>query len=211
MGSAQSGPKITAQDTAIVDVKTQRDKLRQYQKRIQTILTQEHTIAVDALKAGNKSKALTALRRRKYQETLLQKTDEQLEVLGNLVSSIEFALIEKDVLFGLKQGNEVLKQIHAEMDIESVQKLMSDTADAVQYQREIDEMLMSTMNAEEEESVQKELAQLQAQALPSVREIPQVALPVVPETEPHVAAPEAEVVRAAKAATSSTGKVALEA
>lgn len=69
-------------------------------------------------------------------------------------------------MFGLKQGNEVLKQIHTEMDVESVHKLMSDTAEAIQYQREIGEALMSTMTAEEEESVQSELAELQAQALP---------------------------------------------
>ncbi|KAG8936518.1 Peptidyl-prolyl cis-trans isomerase cyp8 [Tulasnella sp. 418] len=135
MGQAPSGPKITAQDRAVLDMKLQRDKLKQYQKKIQTILDQEHAIALAALKAGNKTRALTALRRRKYQEGLLQKTDGQLEVLENLVSTVEFALIEKDVMFGLKQGNEVLKQIHAEMSIESVEKLMSETAEAVQYQR----------------------------------------------------------------------------
>lgn len=41
---------------------------------------------MDAVKSGNKSRALIALRRRKYQEGLLQKTDGQLEVLENLVS-----------------------------------------------------------------------------------------------------------------------------
>lgn len=43
--------------------------------------------------------------------------------------------MEKDVLFGLKQGNEVLKQIHSEMDLESVHKLMDDTAEGIAYQR----------------------------------------------------------------------------
>lgn len=189
MGSSQSGPKVTAQDKAIVDMKHQRDRLKQYQKKIQVVLKQEHAIAVDALRSGNKARAVTALRRRKFQEGLLQKTDGQLEVLENLVSNVEFALIEKDVMFGLKQGNEVLKQIHAEMDLDKVQQLMSDTADAVQYQREIDEMLMSTMTAEEEESVQAELAELQAQTLPSVPVTEQVNLPSVPETVPETVTP----------------------
>ncbi|KAG9006275.1 Vacuolar protein sorting-associated protein 20 [Tulasnella sp. JGI-2019a] len=209
MGSSQSGPKITAQDRAVVDMKLQRDKLKQYQKKIQTILNQEHVIAVDALRSGNEARALTALRRRKYQEGLLQKTDGQLEVLENLVSSVEFALIEKDVMFGLKQGNEVLKQIHSEMDIESVQKLMSDTAEAIQYQREIGEALMSTMTAEEEESVQKELAELQAEALPPVPEVPRVDLPNVPAAEP-VTEPEGDW-RIETTPTTTRGKVAIEA
>lgn len=50
------------------------------------------------------------------------------------VSGIEFSLIEKDVLYGLKQGNAVLKEIHKEMDLESVEKLMSDTAEGIAYQ-----------------------------------------------------------------------------
>lgn len=35
---------------------------------------------------------------------------------------------------GIQQGNEVLKEIHKEMSVESVQKLMDDTADAIEYQ-----------------------------------------------------------------------------
>lgn len=51
------------------------------------------------------------------------------------VSTIEFSLIEVSVLHGLQQGNEVLKQIHTEMNIESVEKLLEETAEAREYQR----------------------------------------------------------------------------
>ncbi|KAH9810651.1 Snf7 family [Melampsora americana] len=148
-------------------MKLQRDKLKQYKKKIEIIADQEQNIAKDALSKGNKSKALLALRRKKYQESLLIKTDQQLETLQNLVSSVEFSLIEKDVLFGLQQGNQVLKEIHKEMNIESVEKLMSETTEAIAYQREIDELMMSKMTVEEEEEVQRELALLQAQELPT--------------------------------------------
>ncbi|EGG01057.1 uncharacterized protein MELLADRAFT_92804 [Melampsora larici-populina 98AG31] len=145
------------------DMKLQRDKLKQYKRKIEIIADQEQNIAKDALSKGNKSKALLALRRKKYQESLLIKTDQQLETLQNLVSSVEFSLIEKDVLFGLQQGNQVLKEIHKEMNLESVEKLMSDTTEAIAYQKEIDEMMMSKMSVEEEEEVQRELEALQAQ------------------------------------------------
>lgn len=42
--------------------------------------------------------------------------------------------MEKDILFGLQQGNKVLKTIHAEMSLEDVEKLMEETAEAVAYQ-----------------------------------------------------------------------------
>jgi len=43
-------------------------------------------------------------------------------------------LVEKDVIFGLQQGAAVLKEINKEMSLESVEKLMDDTADAIAYQ-----------------------------------------------------------------------------
>lgn len=51
------------------------------------------------------------------------------------VSTIEFSLVEVSVLHGLKQGNDVLKEIHKELNIESVEKLLEETAEAREYQR----------------------------------------------------------------------------
>lgn len=43
--------------------------------------------------------------------------------------------MEKSILLGLQQGNAVLKEIHKEMTVEMVEKLMGETEDAVAYQR----------------------------------------------------------------------------
>ena len=49
---------------------------------------------------------------------------------------MEFALIQKDVVFGLEQGTKVLGEIHAEMGgIEHVEKLMGENAEAIAYQK----------------------------------------------------------------------------
>lgn len=121
---------------AILDLKLQRDKLHQYQRRITVLTDKETAVARQMLAAGDKKRALLALRRKKYQESLLEKTDLQLAQLEQLTRSVEFALIQKDVVFGLQQGTKVLKEIHSEMGgIEHVEKLMGETADAVAYQR----------------------------------------------------------------------------
>ncbi|KAJ7071140.1 Snf7-domain-containing protein [Mycena amicta] len=166
MGVNQSTPSITAQDRAVLDLKLQRDKLKQYQKQIQFILQREHEIAKTHLVAGNKDRALIALRRRKFQQGLLLKTDGQLETLEELVSTIEFSLVEVSVLHGLQQGNDVLKQIHKEMSVEAVEKLMDETQEAREYQRATDE----------EDAVQEELRQL--------AESEQLELPLAPTHEP---------------------------
>lgn len=122
-------------ERAILDLKTQRDKLHQYQRRITVLTDRETEIAKQMLAKGDKKRALLALRRKKYQESLLAQTDRQLEQLEKLTANVEFAQIQKDVVFGLQQGTKVLKEIHAEMGgIEHVEKLMGETADAIAYQ-----------------------------------------------------------------------------
>ena len=45
MGQQPSTPKITAQDRAIFQLKQQRDKLKQYQKRLNTIIEKQTELA----------------------------------------------------------------------------------------------------------------------------------------------------------------------
>ncbi|KAL2116598.1 hypothetical protein VTJ04DRAFT_8766 [Mycothermus thermophilus] len=201
MGNSSS--RITAQDQAILDLKTQRDKLKQYQRKIQHLTNLETAAAKQLLARGDKQRALLALRRKKFQESMLAKTDAQLEQLERLASNVEFALIQKDVLFGLQQGTKVLKEIHAEMGgIENVQKLMDETAEAIAYQQEVSDLLAGRLSVQDEEEVEDELAALEAEAVTKqrVQTLPNVAdtpvLPAAPEGELPVAG--AEPVRQAE-------------
>ncbi|KAI3327986.1 Snf7-domain-containing protein [Xylariaceae sp. AK1471] len=177
MGNSNS--RVTAQDKAILDLKLQRDKLHQYQKRIVLLTDKETDVARQMLAAGDKKRALLALRRKKYQEQLLAKTDAQLAQLEQLTRNVEFALIQKDVVFGLQQGTRVLKEIHSEMGgIEHVEKLMGETADAIAYQKEVSEMLGGRITNQDEDEVEDELLALE-------REVNGPGpLPDVPNTTP---------------------------
>ncbi|KAK8086335.1 hypothetical protein PG994_001309 [Apiospora phragmitis] len=188
MGNTPS--RITAQDKAILDLKNQRDKLHQYQRRIEVLTQKETEIARQCLANGDKKRALLALRRKKYQESLLAQTDAQLEQLEQLTRNVEFAQIQKDIVFGLQQGSNVLKEIHAEMGgIDKVEKLMGETADAIAYQNEISEMLGGRISNNDEDEVEEELERL-AKEVNGPQETTPGPLPVVPGHEP--AAPEEE-------------------
>ncbi|KAL8637997.1 MAG: hypothetical protein Q9228_004807 [Teloschistes exilis] len=146
-------------------MKNQRDKLHQYQKRIAVITNRETAIAKECLSRSDRPKALLALRRKKFQETLLAKTDAQLETLEQLTSNVEFALVQKDVVYGLQQGTAVLQQIHAEMGgVEQVEKLMGESEEARAYQREIGDMLSGKMSNQDEDEVEDELEALEGEA-----------------------------------------------
>ncbi|PWY67444.1 SNF7 family protein [Aspergillus eucalypticola CBS 122712] len=162
MGNTNSTHKISAQDRAILDLKNQRDKLHQYQKRITVLTDRETEIAKQCLARNDRKRALLALRRKKYQESLLDKTDKQLEQLEQLTGQIEFALVQKDVLFGLQQGTKVLQTINKEMGgLEGVEKLMGETEEARAYQEEISEMLAGRLSTQDEDEVEEELEALQ--------------------------------------------------
>ncbi|KAI9835586.1 MAG: hypothetical protein M1819_002037 [Sarea resinae] len=190
MGNTPSSHKISAQDRAILDMKIQRDKLHQYQRRITVITDREKAIARECLAKGDKKKALLALRRKKYQESLLAKTDAQLEQLEVLTSSVEFALVQKDVVFGLQQGTSVLKEIHKEMGgIDNVEKLMGESEEARAYQREISEMLGGRISNQDEDEVEDELEALE-------QEVSGVKLPDAPTTDIEGSLEEGELAKA---------------
>ncbi|XP_062382781.1 charged multivesicular body protein 6 [Sardina pilchardus] len=181
-GRKKRTTRVTEQDRAILQLKQQRDKLRQYQKRINLQLEKERTLAKQLLKDGKKEKALLLLKKKRYQDQLLGKTDSQITNLERMVQDLEFAQIEMKVIEGLKVGNDCLKKMHEVMSIEEVERIMDETQDSIEYQRQIDDMLAGSLTQEDEDAV---LAELEAitQGDVELPEVPDEALPEVPDAE----------------------------
>jgi len=128
------------------------------------VIERENEVARELLKQGKKKQAMLALKKRKYQEQLLEKSEQQLANIQDMVDSIEFSQMEKRVFDGLKAGNEVLKEIHSEMSIDAVEDLMADTQDALDYQNEIDKLLAGKLSDQDEEDILAELDALEKAA-----------------------------------------------
>ncbi|KAJ5684765.1 uncharacterized protein N7477_001110 [Penicillium maclennaniae] len=193
MGNTGSSQKISSQDRAILDLKNQRDKIKQYQVRITVLTDRETEIARQCLARNDRRRALLALRRKKYQETLLDKTNSQLLQLEQLTSQVEFALVQKDVMYGLQQGTQVLQTINREMGgIEGVERLMGENEEARAYQEEVSRMLEGNLSNQDEEEVEDELEALRLEVAPKVPEQP--VLPDAPVQQPVASEPEREEV-----------------
>ncbi len=80
-------------------------------------------------------RAKLLLKKKRYLESLLDKTDQQLDNLQQMVENIEFAQIEIKVAEGLKTGNKCLEELHKFMSLEDVENIMSETQEAIEYQR----------------------------------------------------------------------------
>ncbi|XP_031630678.1 charged multivesicular body protein 6-A [Contarinia nasturtii] len=156
--------RVTEHDKAVLQLKQQRDKLKQYQKRIELTLEKDRELAKKCLATGRKDRARALLRKKKYQEKLLETTDGQLENLEKLTSDLEFSQIEQKVLDGLKVGNEALKKVHEILTIDEVERILDETREGVDKQREIDAAINqyadSALTEEDEEEVLAELNKL---------------------------------------------------
>ncbi|XP_069511281.1 charged multivesicular body protein 6 [Ambystoma mexicanum] len=188
--------RVTEQDKAVLQLKQQRDKLKLYQKRIVLQLEKEREVARQLLRDGKKEKAKLLIKKKRYQEQLLDKTENQISNLEQMVQDIEFTQIEMKVIEGLKVGNHCLKKMHEAMSIEDVERIMDETQESIEYQRQIDEMLSGNLTQEDEDAILEELNALTQEDL-ELPEAPTEPLPEKkPEREPAKTRPKPELVAA---------------
>mmetsp|Transcript_19519 Transcript_19519/g.39515 ORF Transcript_19519/g.39515 Transcript_19519/m.39515 type:complete len:231 (+) Transcript_19519:87-779(+) len=154
-------PKMTDKDKAILDLKRQKIKMKNYKTRINATLEKEMAMAKQLIKQKKKKKALLVLKKKKYLETLVERTDKAILNTEKLVDSIEYASMQKQIFDAMKAGNDCLKEIQSEISIEEVEKLMEDTEEAIAYQEQISETLAGSLTNDDELAVDEELAQLE--------------------------------------------------
>ncbi|XP_017150328.2 charged multivesicular body protein 6-A [Drosophila miranda] len=197
--------QITDHDKAVLQLKQQRDRLKQYQKRIELQLENDRLLAKKCIQQGRKDRAKLLLRKKKYQESMLTIADMQLDNLEKLAADLEFAQVEMRVLDGLKQGNAALKKVHEMLDINEVERIMDETREGIEKQQEIDAILTDALTPQDEEDVLAELDALDAEE--DGVQLPEVHTEVLPPDDEAAAEEKAET----KAISSKTKKVLVEA
>ncbi|XP_023336398.1 charged multivesicular body protein 6-A [Eurytemora carolleeae] len=176
--------RITEQDKAILALKKQRDQLKQYQKRISGVLEKDREIAKRLLKEGKKDRAKLLLRKKKYMVTFnfIYLSVNLLSVYQCLFEQdLEFTQVEHKVLEGLKKGNEALQRANSVFSTEDIEDLLDETKEAIDKQREIDELLSGQLTQEDEDDVMAELDQLLEAELGELEPV----LPTPPTTLPE--------------------------
>ncbi|ETO35292.1 charged multivesicular body protein 6-A, partial [Reticulomyxa filosa] len=99
------------------------------------VVARETEICKQLLKEGKKDKAKLVLRKKKYQQQLLDKAQQQLLNIEQLINNIEFAQMQNEVFKAMREGTDLLQQINSEMSIEEVERLMDETQEAIEHQK----------------------------------------------------------------------------
>ncbi|CAH1399888.1 unnamed protein product [Nezara viridula] len=126
-------------------------------------------------------RAKLLLKKKRYQEQLLLQTDGQLENLEKMIQDLEYSKVEMRILEGLKVGNEALKKMNEAMNIDEIERIMEETAEGIEKQREINELLNGKLSQEDEEAVDREYEELMR--LEREHDEKQIILPEVPSED----------------------------
>ena len=150
--------KLDTQESAILDCKMCRDKIKKYIKSLEKNAADKKEKAKEALKAKNKDRARMNLRLEKMYREQIKAADGQLEMIENQISQIETAQSQKDAMTVLKEGNEVLKKLQSEVNVEKFQEIADDLDELKEQNNEISEFFKA--RGIEEEDVNDELDKL---------------------------------------------------
>eukprot|EP00049_Salpingoeca_infusionum_P008111 m.131563 g.131563 ORF g.131563 m.131563 type:complete len:233 (+) comp13918_c0_seq1:166-864(+) len=145
---------VTEQDRAVLKVKQQRDKVKVYEKKVKIQVERLTEQAKQMLKNGNKPKAAAYLRRRKFQQKLLEKAYGYLENLEGMISQMEQASIAVKVNEAMEAGNEILRVLSAEL--ERAEDVMEEAKEMQQIVQEAQDVLSAPQAEFDEETVLKE-------------------------------------------------------
>ncbi|CAF1510624.1 unnamed protein product [Adineta ricciae] len=182
-GSGKGGAKVKTAQTpqeAIQQLRDVEDVLNKKVEHLEAKINEETAIARRDART-NKRNALNALKRKKRLEKTLQQIDGTLTTLEYQREALQNASMNGQAFNALKGATNALKNVHKELDVDSVQDIMDELAEQHELSTEIASAISSPIGfgAEIDEfELENELAQLEQEALS--KEMAQIELPTVP-------------------------------
>ncbi|XP_074594514.1 vacuolar protein sorting 20 [Brevipalpus obovatus] len=153
--------KVTEADMAVLQLKQQRDKLKQYQRRVLNQLDKEKDLAKELVLKGRKDRALLILKKKKFLENMVANSDSLLEHVETQLHDIQFAQIQTKVLAELEKGNQALRELNKVLSIDRVEAILDETREGIEKQQEIDQLISGAIGDEDESALLEELERME--------------------------------------------------
>ena len=152
--------KINQEERALLDCKLCRDKIKKYIKSLEQKASLKKEKAKEALKNKNRDKAKLYMRQSKMYQEQIKVSDGQLDMIETQITQIESAQNQKDVFTVLKEGNNVLKKLQEEVNVEKLEEISDDLNELKEKNDEITQFFKERGIEEIEEELDDELNKL---------------------------------------------------
>ena len=156
----QKEEKITAEESTILQCKISRDNIKNYIKRLEKNSNIKREKAKEALKEKKKDRAKYNLKLSKMYKEQIKTAESQLTLLEEQINNIESAISQKEALKILEKGNEVLKNLQNECNIEKWEKISHDMNDIKEQQDEINQFFRDKNVEDIDEDIENEMNKL---------------------------------------------------
>ena len=153
-------PLINKEEKAILECKMTRDNIKSYIKRLERNANLKRDKAKEALKSKNKERAKYNLKLSKMYQEQIKTADSQLTMLEEQISNLEQATTQRDAMKVLEKGNEVLKNLQKECNIEKWEKISDDMNDLKEQQDEINQFFRDRSMNDVDDDVEEEMNKL---------------------------------------------------
>ena len=153
-------PLINQEEKALLDCKMTRDKIKTYIKRLERNANLKKEKAKESLRAKNKDRAKYNLKLSKMYQEQIKTADSQLTMLEEQISNIEQTTTQRDAMKVLEKGNEVLKNLQKECNIEKWEKISDDMNDLKEQQDEINQFFRDRSMDDVDDDVEEEMNKL---------------------------------------------------
>lgn len=162
--------KLDHQESAIMDCKLTRDKIKSYIKYLTRNEKKRKEKAKEALQNKNKERAKMFLMQAKMYREQADSAQGQLNLIEDQIMQIETSKIQKEAITVLEQGNKILSELQKEVNVEKLEEIADDMNEYKQVQEEIGNFLKgrSIDQNEYEEAVDKELENMMKQESSSI-------------------------------------------
>ncbi|KAK3277693.1 hypothetical protein CYMTET_14314 [Cymbomonas tetramitiformis] len=204
MGKPTKKGNITDADRAMLDMKTQKRKLVEYNKRLEIAIQLAREKARGLLAEKHRDRALQALKQKKFLEETTSRVDEQITQLLFTIGKIQEAQQSQQLFDVMKQSNLALKEIQSQIKVEEVERLVEDLNEARDHHDYVNQLIAEHQTVEANELAEKELEALEdvlmterLPTVPSDRPAEPQSLPDVPTTIPTLNPDGAEALRQA--------------
>ena len=152
--------ELNAEEKTILQCKITRDNIKNYIKKLEKNSKLKREKAKEALKQKNKDRAKYNLKLSKMYSEQIKNAESQLTMLEEQISNLESAITQKEALKILEKGNEVLKNLQNECNIEKWEKISDDMNDIKEQQDEINQFFRDKNVEDIDEDIENEMNKL---------------------------------------------------